>query len=105
MISGKPLPLDRERLETVSSILGHVKLLRAMDDLDSDEDKTMNRLKKSMNDEANAVLQAQDNLMMDKIMNLTKKFETNATNRGKFLVCSQISRAMWRKACGTYQSF
>ena len=94
MTSGKPLPLDHEGLETVSSILGHVKLLRAMDDLDPDEDKTMNRLKKSMNDEANAVLQDQDNLMMDKIMNLTKTFETNATNRGKFLACLQIARAM-----------
>ena len=94
MTSGKPLPLDREGLETVSSILGHVKLLRAMDDLDPDEDITMNRLKKSMNDEANAVLQDQDNLMMDKIMNLTKTFETNATNRGKFLTCLQIARPM-----------
>ena len=43
-----------------------------MDNLDPDDDKTMNRLKKSMNDEANAVLQDQDNLMMDKIMNFTK---------------------------------
>lgn len=54
-----------------------------MDNLDPDDDKTMNRLKKSMNDEANAVLQDQDNLMMGKIMNLTKNFEANATNRGK----------------------
>ena len=54
-----------------------------MDNLDPDDDKTMNRLKKSMNDEANAVLQDQDNLMMGKIMNLTKNFEANATNRGE----------------------
>ena len=54
-----------------------------MDNLDTDDDKTMNRLKKSMNDEANAVLQDQDNLMMGKIMNLTKNFEANATNRGE----------------------
>ena len=86
MNSEKPQPLDGEQLKTVGSILGHVKLLRAMDNLNPDDDKTMNRLKKSMNDEANAVLQDQDNVMMSKIMNLTKTFEGNATNRGKFLV-------------------
>ena len=81
--SGKPQPFNRDSLKTFGSILGHVRLLRAMDNLDPDEDKTMNRLKKSMNDQANAVLQDQDNLMMGKIMNLTKNFEANATNRGK----------------------
>ena len=44
--SGKPQPLNRERLKSFGSILGHVRLLRAMDNLDPDEDKTMNRLKK-----------------------------------------------------------
>ena len=48
-----------------------------------DKDKTMNRLKKSMNDEANAALQDQDNFLMEGIMNLTKSFEANATNRGE----------------------
>ena len=36
-----------------------------------------------MNDEANAALQDQDNFMMGEIMNLTRSFEANATNRGE----------------------
>ena len=81
--TGKPQPVDREGLKSMGTILSHVKLLRAMDNLDPDEDKTMNRLKKSMNDEANAVLKDQDNFMMEAIMNMTRSFQPNATNRGE----------------------
>ena len=67
----------------MGTILSHVRLLRAMDNLDPDEDKTMNRLKKSMNDEANEVLKDQNNFMMEGIMNMTRSFQANATNRGE----------------------
>ena len=89
--TGKPQPVNRQRLESMGTILSHVKLLRAMDNLDPDEDKTMNRLKKSMNDEANAVLKDQDNLMMGALMDMTRSFQANATNRGekrRFLNCN-----------------
>ena len=81
--SGKPQPINQQRLKSMGTILSHVKLLRAMDNLDPDEDKTMNRLKKSMNDETNAVLKDQDNFMMEAIMNMTRNFQPNATNRGE----------------------
>ena len=51
-----------------------------MNNVDPDEDETINRLKKSMNDEANAVLQDQDNFMMEQIMSLARKFQANGTN-------------------------
>ena len=89
--TGKPQPVDREGLKSMGTILSHVKLLRAMDNLDPDEDKTMNRLKKSMNDEANAVLKDQDNFMMGAFMDMTRNFQANATNRGekrRFLNCN-----------------
>ena len=89
--SGKPQPINQQRLKSMGTILSHVRLLRAMDNLDPDEDKTMNRLKKSMNDEANEVLKDQNNFMMEGIMNMTRSFQPNATNRGekrRFLNCS-----------------
>ena len=81
--SGKPQPVNSETLEIMGTILSQVSLLRAMDNLDPDEDETMNRLKKSMNEEANAVLKDQDNFMMEAIMNMTRSFQPNATNRGE----------------------
>lgn len=54
-----------------------------MDNLDPDEDKTLNRLQKSMNDEANALLQHQDNFMMEQIMSLARSFQVNETKIGK----------------------
>ena len=103
--------MNPETLKSVSTILSHVRLLRATDNLDPDEDqgstdrqctaailppqtaseplwipdedKTMNRLKKSINDEANAVSKDQDNFMMEGIMNVIRSLEPNATNRGE----------------------
>ena len=89
--TGNPQPVNRRRLESMGTILSQVRLLRAMDNLDPDEDKTMNRLKKSMNDEANEVLKDQDNFMMRGIMDMTRSFQANATNRGekrRFLNCN-----------------
>ena len=81
--TGKPQPVNRETLQIMGNILSQLSPLRAMDNLDPDEDETMNRLKKSMNDETNEVLKDQDNFMMEAIMNMTRSFQPNATNRGE----------------------
>jgi len=57
-----------------------------MDNLDPNEDKTLNRLQKSMNDEANAILQHQDDLIMEQIMNLARSFQANGTKIGKIQI-------------------
>ena len=57
-----------------------------MNNLDPDEDETINRLKKSMNDEANAVLQDQDNFIMEQVMSLARSFQTNGTNIRKLKI-------------------
>ena len=89
--TGKPQPVNSETLKIMGTILSQLSLLRAMDNLDPDEDETMNRLKKSMNDETNEVLKDQDNFMMGGIMDMTRSFQPNSTNRGekrRFLNCN-----------------
>ena len=50
-----------------------------MNNLDPDEDETINRLKKTMNDEASAVLKVKDNFIMEQIMSLARSFQANGT--------------------------